>query len=65
MILLKCMRELQSKDVKPPDMAANDNTISLYESAPFPKMYQYGRRNPANSHKRREKHIQSPQNWIQ
>lgn len=53
------MRELQSIDVKPCDMAANDNTISLYKSASFPKMYQYGQNNPANSHKRREKHIQS------
>lgn len=56
------MKELWSEDVKPCDMAANDNIISLYKSSPVPKMYYYGQVNAAKSHKRCEKHIQSSQN---
>lgn len=56
------MRELQSKYVEPSDMAANDNTISLYKPASSPECTSMDDVIRPTHTKDTEKHIQSLQN---
>lgn len=62
MILLALNAQERAKMLSTPLTRLPMITQYPYKSAPLPEMYQYGRRNPANLHKRPEKHIHSLQN---